>query len=465
MGEKREKVEIDYSVILIIIGTLLIVSLICLSAFIDSFRESLRYSSTLLLGLLGIIIYAYNINAQKKMHQRELAFRKEKFDEDREEERKMHERYLHTFKYQETSLEGYSEKLASNIILKLKKDTSWASEALADAKLGFHSQSLFRERLKHFNKEKEFIVENFVPLLLERCKILITKENKKVFLIIDSGTTLYPFFKKLGNATVRLHENKEAWIKHLTIVTNNLAGVESLIESGRVNPNNRFSPLAIECHLLPGIPLPIYSALTGPKTEEALQKLREESSDNNEEKQPMLPIFIGLVTGNWIRIRRSWPYCPVPLARGEGHKKFKELLIKNSDEVYVIAPLGKIFVENGPKEVNDLLQYSEDKKDPEGKPYVETDISDEEAKAVKLISTSRSVGRELYSHSKKVDTMLGLGNTGINNFINSLDVATIPHILFKFDNLPDNKFEQIEVEFPHAQTRNPNFLKHFDVEI
>lgn len=116
------------------------------------------------------------------------------------------------------------------------------------------------------------------------------------------------------------------------------------MESGRINPSNRYSDLAIKCHLLPGVPLPIYSTVTGLETNEALERLRKKAGDN--------AFFIGLVTGNWIRLRRSDPPCPVPLARGLGHRKFKQVLINQSDEVYVVTPLGKILVKVPPDEVN-----------------------------------------------------------------------------------------------------------------
>ena len=278
--------------------------------------------SILLPVIIGLVILFLDLRARRRLQQEELEFRKKQFEEEKEE-REERRKWLHR---EALRLTAIAEPLAENITKQLKTDISWASETLERAKLGTFAQSIFSERSRHFPEEKEFLANHFVPLLLRRCKTF-AMSGKKVYLMIDSGTTLYPFFEKIAQIAVRCYEDNEEWFNNLLIATNNLPGVQKLMGIGRVNPNNRFSPLAVRCHLFPGEPLPIYAALTGKETNEAVKNLRKGISDQNN------VVFIALVVGNWIRIRRSVPVCPVPLARGAGHLEFKQTLIDNADEI------------------------------------------------------------------------------------------------------------------------------------
>lgn len=317
------------------------------------------------------------------------------------------------------------------------------------------AQSLFEERKSHFREEKQHLADHFITPLLQRCQALAAG-GKQVYLLIDSGTTLYPFFERLGEATVRAYNNGEKWIEKLFVETNNIPGVEMLMQAGRVNPNNRYSPLAINCDLLPGVPLPIYSALTGRKTVAALQQLREETKDD--------VVFIALTTGNWIRLRRTPPVCPVPLARGIGHLEFKQALIDYSDEIFVVTPLGKVFVDVPPGDVNVALGFDEKRPDPDKQPYHEVQISNEKAVHMKMISTARSPGCVLSDHSTRVRALLGVDTLDLGIILKRFpetSVAELQHLIFPFDRLPRDWFLQIETEFPHSHTRNEVFMHNF----
>jgi hypothetical protein len=325
-------------------------------------------------------------------------------------------------------------------------------------------QLLFAERMSHFYEEKQYIADQFASLLLDRCRFF-AETGKQVYLLIDSGTTLYPFFEKLGRAAVYAKANKENWVNNLWIETNNLPGVEILMQEGRANPSDPLSPLAVKCELFPGTPLPFYLALTGKKTNKALEILRKEAVDNS--------VFITLTTGDWIRLRRSPPTCPVVLARGEGHLEFKQALIKNSDEIYVIAPLGKIFTQSTLSEVNCALGIgtvqpgSEMENDLEKQPYREVEVDNEKAKQVKLVSTSRLKRRNiLETYSANVLGFLGVEPheyESIKEKMHKADIADLQHFVVPFDELPNDWAAQFEKEFPHEYTRNREFVKRFRV--
>lgn len=328
-------------------------------------------------------------------------------------------------------------------------------EILAQINFAPRSKSLFEERISHFREEKQHLADHFLIPLLLRCQEF-AEEGKQVHLIIDSGTTLYPLFGKLAEFSVRAYANREKWIENLFVETNNIPGVIMLMDSGRINPNDRYSPLAINCDLLPGIPLPVYSALTGKKTIAALQQLRNGAGDKS--------VFIALTTGNWIRLRRSMPSCPVPLARGIGHLEFKQALIDYSDEVYVISPLGKIFIGVSPGEVNLALDFDEKRAAPDRQPYHEVRISDEKAPHLKMVTTSRELGCVLSEHSTKVRTVLGVDTLTMGHILHGFHrtpTADLPHLIFPFDKIPNDWQQQIETEFPHPHTRNDHFMQNF----
>lgn len=411
---------------------------------------------TCFVGFLTLAFLIHELRVRSSLQKDQLDFEKERLEiekeirskriQEEERERKERKEWLDRETIRITRL---SDEIGEQVADKLKKDVKWASESLERAKIKPRAQSLFADRIGHFRDEKKFLADSFVPHLLSRCKTLVG-EGFKVYVVIDSGTTLYSFFENIGRETVRCYENKEAWINNLFIATNNLPGIDNIMESGRISPGNRYSDLAVKCHLLPGVPLPIYSTVTGDETNEALERLKKNAGEN--------AFFIGLVTGNWIRLRRNDPPCPVPLARGLGHRKFKQVLIDQSDEIYVVTPLGKILVKVPPDEVNKALGYSEENTAPDRKPYHEVKIDREKAKFVKIVTTSRNSNRILHQLSQTVNIVIGDENI-CNGLVRPL---TLPqHLIFPFDDLPDKEFQEFEVEFPHPHTRKDDFIKKF----
>jgi hypothetical protein len=253
------------------------------------------------------------------------------------------------------------------------------------------------------------------------------------------------------------------------LATNNLPGIEKLIETGRRIPGDRYSNLAIEdCHLLPGIPVPVFAAVAGDETNEAIRRFRE--------KHPKTTAtFVALVVGNWVRLRRTEPRCPIPMARGTEHTEVKQTLFDNADEVYVISPLGKVFVGHSEDEINTALGFTlgasslSQSADPEKSPYSDVRIENTDAYKVKLIATSRGEGRLLRRHSNRVEDAL---SAAISESFPSeaafakAPIENVPHLLFPWASAAKSEFDERELEFPHYYTRiNPNVLKMFSVDL
>jgi hypothetical protein len=319
------------------------------------------------------------------------------------------------------------------------------------------SPTLFGERQNHFLFEKIEIANQFTPVLLKRIKNFID-QGKRVYLLLDSGSTIFNFFKTIGEFARISYSKKKDWLEQLSIETNNLPGVDKIMQVGRINPDSRYSPLAIKVNLLPGTPLPIYSAITGERTVAELKHLRAQA--------PKDSVFISLVTGNWIRIRRTDPPCPVPLARGEGHVEFKQALIDVSDEVYVIAPLGKIFFDVPPEKVNTALGNTEKNPNLDKRSYHEVSILAESADKVKLVSTSRERDRVLSAHFGGIAALLKYDGSSdpVPESFASMPVKEIPHIFFRFDELPEEWNQEVKTEFPDESTRTEIFMnKYFQV--
>jgi hypothetical protein len=147
-------------------------------------------------------------------------------------------------------------ELAKHVARLLGNDAHWAQSAMEAAKLLPFSSTVFGERSQHFQLEKQELAHRFSPYILKRCETL-TANGNHVFLFIDAGSTLYPFFDIIGREAVKLCQRGEKWLERLHLVTNNLPGVEQIMRAGKRTPGDRYSKLAIEhCHILPGVPVP-----------------------------------------------------------------------------------------------------------------------------------------------------------------------------------------------------------------
>lgn len=400
--------------------------------------------------IIGLFILATDIVLRFVLHRNEIRFKQKKF----EEEKDIWQKKMDWMKNESANMKELAEPIAVNLKEQLMRDTSWLSASLHQAKIGSDSKTVFNDRLGHFQMEKRVIMEQFIPLLLERCKHHIEHGNRKVCLLIDSGTTLFEFFEKFSEECVRLYNVKEKWLDELLVATNNLPGVQVAMEKGRINPNDRFSEMAFKCHLFQGSPLAIYAAITGKETDEAITTLKNKLKSNSEEV-----LFIGITVGNWVRIRRSEPQGPIPMVRGEGHSSFKQALLENCDEIFVISPLGKIFLRESNPDINSALGLSVTT-DPHKEAYKDVNITREMVKKIKLVTTGREEKRILYKHSLILEKLLKFyPYSNIN--ISSESIEKMDHIRFNFDELPEYSYFEKETEFPHKSTRKPEFMKRF----
>ncbi len=315
-------------------------------------------------------------------------------------------------------------------------------------------RSLFAERLDFFRDEKEFLAEQFAPRLFARCRSLFEKYGKHVYIYLHSGTTLYPFFRILGQEAVRAQVNGEAWVaSHFTLITNNIPGLESLFSVARRDKLNRYSPLAFECKLLPGTPLPLFEALAGEDTVKGFRDLIASAKSKGN------AVVVSLLSGNWIRVRRTPPACPIPLVRGASFADLMQEAVDLADEVHVVAPLGKIFQDTTADEINAVFGFWGPAREPDAVPYEEIRIEGDAANRTKLVSTSRERGRLLYEASLRLALTLQTEQMpGYDSFIKA-ELGHTPHLLFPYDRLPQETQAELETELPLPRMRREEFLK------
>jgi len=155
------------------------------------------------------------------------------------------------------------------------------------------------------------------------------------------------------------------------------------------------------------------------------------------------------------------------MARGEQgkHLKAKNKFVECADEVYVVSPLGKVFVTSEAR-VNQAMGLQGTYGDPEEEPYKDVFVNDEKAKIVKLVSTAREQDTLLHDHS--VSVRASLGQPGIElpsvDLFAAAEPADVPHLFFAFPPSVRTYYEELELEFPHSRTRVPSVLNMFQVK-
>lgn len=423
----------------------------------------------LILTAVAIFLAYLALKRDRALRENQLTFEKHKFESEESERKKL-------AKFRELEFKRFSEpsdELAKHLAEKLISDPHWAYRALEAAKLLPYTDTLFDERTQHFRKEKQELALRFTPYLFKRCEHYIKNLNKEVWLLIDAGTTLLPFFEIIGKETVKLSQKNEEWINHLHLATNNLRGIEQIIKYGRRIPEDRYTTLAIEdCILLPGIPLPIFAAVAGNLTNRTIMELCKNPTAFTKNNHKLGdPVFIALVVGNWIRIRHTSPRCPIPMVRGVEHLNVKQTMISNADEIFVISPLGKIFVDASNEKVNNALGFKKGATDTDKMPYgeVQTEYSNKDSKKtfskaniMKLVTTTRIEGKLLYRHSNRVEDALGSSTNKYPQYSKDefaeTSIEKIASLIFPFNDLPDKHYEEFIVEFPHYHTRTSEEL-------
>lgn len=425
-----------------------------------------NFQNVALLGIavLGILVFIADASLKRRETRRQ-------FEEDREFRR---ERFEHE-KSIGNELERQSERQAAKfdsmvarVATKLKddlvEDTSWLSKALGKSEFHVYQNTLFGDRSEHFKEEKDLIARNFVIPLVNYIKSLLDR-NDRVIIVIDSGSTLYPIFGCLAELAVaqRGVDPRPPWIEKLEIVTNNIPGALSLMSADRIVRADGIVGLPLDCTLVSGKPLTEYGAITGPDANRSLGNILQDRKENAERCH-----VISLVTGNWVRIRKSEPICPIPLARGAGHLSFKQAAMHHADETFVIAPLGKVFVNTELDEINALLHLEANHEDLKKRAYEEVDTKKDgfeiDESRIRLVSTLRNSKKQLLlPHSAVLTEIHGVSSGANLHSRNILNTRQGDPLFVPFDHDTIDENDQKMLDFPHSSTRTKDFLKLFHV--
>jgi hypothetical protein len=426
----------------------------------------LELSVVVILGFLALAIAGTELYFRIDLHRTEVKIRQEQMTENR-----------NFVNYQMNRVESTGKIIAAELALQLRQNTDWAADALSRARLHSGGHSLFTDRSNHYHEEKLVLADRFVPMLLARCKSLV-EQGFRVIILVDAGSTLVPVLERIARDVVFCRLRSEAWVGPSTfsLYTNSLAGSLVLMEHGRLIASNPYSDMAFDAHVLPGTPLATFAAVVGSATEKALHEIGLARDDAQQKDQKLR--VIGLTTGNWVRIRQTSPPCPIPLARGVlplepgiGHCSFKQQLVMKSDEVYVLAPLGKIFSGVGNDEINRVMGYTKGNPDKARESYDEIKVEGENTSKIKLVTTIRPPDGYLLSRSS--ERLLAIFGSALHHVGAPLkvilpsgesiagysNISEVPHIAFLLAKTYVHPILELEAEFPHGHTRDTEILK------
>lgn len=348
-----------------------------------------------------------------------------------------------------------------------------------------NEDSVFEIRSKHYKREKRVIAENFANLLGERVNHLLGRPGiNKIQVVIDSGSTLSPLFDVIGRqASIdALH-----WSKNVEFFTNNIKGVQLLLKYREIScdikktilandaNDDRHLEIPVTCSILPGKVLSAYSAIADESTIHAVKKISERPNSYT----------ICITTGNYILFETANGVV-LPIARTGYHPHMKAILYDIADELYLVAPLGKIL--KGEKNDNisvlldkfnaDLNFTKSDTKSPHNKYLLTTNslLTDShildnfktenkswEKKTI-LITTAREKGKHnFYDHYNRIKYNIHKEFFPTQTIIFPNEPSG-PYIwTCMFDELPKIYQDQNEVEIPHANLR-PFRKKYFWVD-
>lgn len=286
-------------------------------------------------------------------------------------------------------------------------------------------------REEHFREEKRLLCEELVRkhlphLISELCRL--GAETCGVDIVVDSGTTLTPMFTCLK--VYGLLGVKKEVVEETHIYTNSMSGIE-VFSDRALSPASAFPEERI--HLLGGSPLHKYRATTGVDTLQALCSLRDAATSRGRQ-------VIGIVTGNWILGGPTLSKIEIA-ANGRGHPDFKRCLVKISDVVLVVAPLGKFLRLQSTSELNALLENEPMHQGDEHR-YQGIEVGTGSRDKVRLLTTNRPQGAYLGSHAQLIQ------KAGSNY------IALPRHLM----NPRGEKDQQKRIEVPHAYLRDHPLL-------
>ena len=211
------------------------------------------------------------------------------------------------------------ESLVNAVAEQLRSRPDWADTTIRTLSLLDPVVSIYMQRVHNFYQEKKALAEKFVPWLVQR--ILHHSREREVCLVVESGTTLKAVMDALGPALQAGLAKDPTATKPIQIITNNFPGAESYEAfASKADLNGQKVAQRIPCDVVPGRALWEYSAIVGDKAEAYLRERCAETRDRQ-------GIRIGLTVGIWVMLEEQ-PMAPKPLAKGEHHQRFKEVVLE-----------------------------------------------------------------------------------------------------------------------------------------
>jgi DeoR/GlpR family transcriptional regulator of sugar metabolism len=205
--------------------------------------------------------------------------------------------------------------------------------------------SLFDRRRSHFAPEKELLGKRIVEILRDQIE-----EDKElaIILILDAGSTVFPIFRQLCTHPTFQFDRSNA--DRLKIITNNLPGVSDLTNYGRIG-ERLLARTLFGCRILSGYAHSEYEASLGGQTASDLRQAIDEFRESLQDSTAKRIKVVSVTTGNYVSLTGGI------LARHRNHRETKSAMLDVGDDVYVLAPLGKLLPYSG-QEINDLLGLS-----------------------------------------------------------------------------------------------------------
>ncbi|MBV6449670.1 MAG: hypothetical protein MHPDNHAH_00382 [Anaerolineales bacterium] len=207
--------------------------------------------------------------------------------------------------------------------------------------------SLFERRIAHFAPEKESLAEAIVKIISNE---IVNDKELEIILVLDAGSTVYPIFRQLCAHPNFQFDRTNA--QRLKIITNNLPGVSALIKYGHIGDPISARTL-FKCQVLTGYAHSQYEATLSDQTAADLRQAVTEYKKITSESQNSKVKIISVTSGNYVSLTDG------VLARDRNHVETKSTMLDIGDDVYILAPLGKLLPYSC-TDINHLLGYSDE---------------------------------------------------------------------------------------------------------
>jgi len=200
------------------------------------------------------------------------------------------------------------------------------SNNVTHSKQGNENISLFEHRKNHFLPEKNILCDILVKRITD---YLENDTYLNIILILDSGSTVFPVFKKLCDNPIL--KNNRTIAQRLKIITNNLSGISSIVKYGNIG-DTKSEKTIFQCRILAGNVQSGYDISLGLYTMDDLETAINEFLNGEKRKNKI----ISVTTGNYISIDDGI------LGTDITHINLKRKMIEVGNEVFVLCPLGKV---------------------------------------------------------------------------------------------------------------------------